>query len=293
MLRPITLGRLVAALTLCSGLAAAAEPPDAAIRPRVGIVFSGGGARGYAHLGVLKVLEENHIPVDYIAGTSMGAVVGGLYASGRSADDLIARLSKVDLTNIAFDRNERSTLSQSLREDEFEYPIGISAGYGDGKIKFPQGLVQGNRFLIMLQDWTSQLPGNRSFDRLPVPFRAVATNLETGDEVVLDHGSLPHAIRASMAAPGLFTPIEIDGRMLVDGGLVSNLPVQVARNMGAKVIIAVDIGSPLRNRTDINSPLAVSEQMLGILIGQNVRAQKELLGPGDVLISPALGDLGF
>jgi NTE family protein len=268
---------------------ATAETP----RPRIALVLSGGGARGYAHLGVLRVLEENHIPVDYIAGTSMGAVVGGLYASGRPIEDLITRLSRVDLTNIAFDRNERASLSQSLREDDYEYPIGLSAGYGEGKLKLPTGFVQGQRFLVLLQDWTSQVPGDTSFDRLPVPFRAVATNLETGQEVVLDHGSLPHAVRASMAAPGLFTPIEIDGRMLVDGGLVSNLPVQVARDMGADIVIAVDIGSPLRKRTDINSPLDVTNQMLGILIGQNVKAQKELLGPRDVLISPALGDLGF
>jgi NTE family protein len=137
------------------------------------------------------------------------------------------------------------------------------------------------------------LPGNVSFDKLPIPFRAVATNLLTGQEVVLDHGSLPHAIRGSMAAPGLFAPIELDGRTLVDGGLVANLPVQIARDMGGEVIIAIDIGSPLLGKADINSPLDVTAQMLGILIGQNVRAQKDLLLPTDVLLSPALGDLKF
>ena len=262
-------------------------------RPRVGLVLSGGGARGYAHLGVLRVLERNRIPIDYVAATSMGAVVGGLYASGRSIDDLIDRLSRLDLTNIAFDRNERAQLSQALREDEYEYPIGISAGYGDGKVKLPTGFVQGNRFLLLLQEWTAHVPGNIDFDRLPVPFRAVATDLEKGDEVVLYHGSLPHAIRASMAAPGLFTPIKIDGRTLVDGGLVGNLPVRVAHQMGADMVIAVDIGAPLRKIDDINTPLAVTEQMLGILIGQNVQAQRQLLTERDMLIRPALDHIGF
>jgi NTE family protein len=283
----------VAAHAAAQPAGADANATGATSRPRVGLVLSGGGARGYAHLGVLRVLEENRIPVDYVAGTSMGAVVGGLYASGRPVDQLIADLLRVDLTNIAFDRNERAALSQSRREDEFGYPIGFYAGYGDGRIKLPTGFIQGNRFLVLLQDWTSQLPGNLPFDRLPVPFRAIATDLETGQEVVLSHGSLPHAIRASMAAPGLFTPIEIDGRMLVDGGLVSNLPVQTARDMGADVVIAIDIGSPLRKRENIHSPLDVTDQMIGILVGQNVKAQKELLGPNDLLISPALGELGF
>ena len=210
------LGLLWIATSAASSAVLAAEVPVQAAnttgrqaRPKICVVFSGGGARGYAHLGVLQVLEANRIPVDCIAGTSMGAVIGGLYASGYKADELIDKLAHVDLANIAFDRNARSGLSQALREDEFEYPIGFSAGYGDGKIKLPTGFIQGNRFLILLQDWTSHLPGNISFDKLPIQFRAVATNLFSGSEVVLDHGSLPHAIRGSMAAPGLFAPIEI------------------------------------------------------------------------------------
>ena len=291
----IALAVCAVAATFGGSTAAAAvgDLPQAPARPRICMALSGGGARGYAHLGVLRVFERNRIPVDCIAGTSMGAVVGGLYASGLSADEMIERLSKVDLTNIAFDRNVRSELSQALREDDIDYPIGVEAGYGDGRLKLASGFVQGNRFLILLQDWTARIPGNASFDQLPVPFRAVATDLGNGDEVLLSHGSLAHAIRASMAAPGLFAPMTIDGRTLVDGGLVANLPVQVARDMGADIVVAVDIVSPLLPPTDINSPLAVSSQMIGILVGQNVRAQKQLLRRGDVLITPALGDLGF
>ncbi|CAJ0793029.1 hypothetical protein LMG7141_02735 [Ralstonia condita] len=177
--------------------AAAANPEGAeSTRPRIGLVLSGGGARGYAHIGVLKMLERLRIPVDVITGTSIGAVVGGLYASGLRADALEQQLSQVDLSDIAFDRNERAKLPQSLREDDFQYPIGLSAGYGDGKLKLPAGLVQGNRLLALLKNWTARWPDNIDFARLPIPFKAMATDLATGNPVILDHGSLPLAIRA-------------------------------------------------------------------------------------------------
>lgn len=262
-------------------------------RPRIGLVLSGGGARGYAHLGVLKMLEQWHIPIDYIAATSMGAVVGGLYASGLSADALEKKLSEINLSDIAFDRNDRAKLPQSRREDNFQYPIGLSAGYGDGKLKIATGLVQGNHLLALLQNWTTQLPANIDFDRLPTPFRTVATDLGTGEEVIIRAGSLPRAIRASMAVPGLFTPFNIDGHTLVDGGLVSNLPVQLARDMGADIIIAVNIATPLQDPSNIESPTAVAQQMVTILIRQNVKAQKALLKEKDILIEPELGDLSF
>ncbi|MRS99729.1 BamA/TamA family outer membrane protein [Ralstonia pickettii] len=272
---------------------APAQANTESTRPRIGLVLSGGGARGYAHIGVLKMLERMRIPVDVIAATSMGAVVGGLYASGMRADALEQKLSQVDLSDIAFDRNDRAKLPQSLREDDFQYPIGLSAGYGDGKLRLPAGLVQGNRLLALLKNWTAQWPDNIEFSRLPIPFKAMATDLATGDGVILDHGSLPLAMRASMAVPGLFAPIEVGGRTLVDGGLVSNLPVQLARDMGADIIIAVNIGSDLERPEDLASPAAVTQQMITILVGQNVRAQKALLRAKDVLIEPQLSELSF
>ncbi len=289
----------LAALTLLLPAAHGQTAPAAAsaqtetTRPRVGLVLSGGGARGYAHIGVLKALERMRIPVDVIAGTSMGAVVGGLYASGLRADALEQKLSQVDLSDIAFDRNERAKLPQSQREDDFQYPIGLSAGYGNGKLKLPAGLVQGNRLLALLKNWTARWPDNTDFARLPIPFKAMATDLATGDAVILDHGSLPLAMRASMAVPGLFAPIEVEGRTLVDGGLVSNLPVQLARDMGADIVIAVNIGTDLQRPEDLASPAAVTQQMITILVGQNVRAQKALLRRDDVLIEPQLKDLSF
>ncbi|AOK31589.1 MULTISPECIES: patatin-like phospholipase family protein [Burkholderia] len=262
-------------------------------RPAIGLVLSGGGARGYAHLGVLKVLEENRIPVDCIAATSMGAVVGGLYASGMTADEMQRRLSQVNLSDIAFDVTERSDLPQKRREDERLYIDGLTLGFSKKGFKAPVGLVQGNRLQGLLSTWTAAVPTNQPFDQLPIPFRAIATDLRTGEMVELDHGSLPLAIRASMAMPGLFSPAEIDGRTLVDGGLVSNLPVDTARQMGANVVIAVNIGSQLKPLDSLASPADVMQQMVGILIRQNLAGQRKQLRPGDVLLEPALGKLSF
>lgn len=262
-------------------------------RPSIGLVLSGGGARGYAHLGVLKVLEENRIPIDCIAGTSMGAVVGGLYASGMAADEMQKRLSEVNLADIAFDVTDRADLPQSSREDERLYINGLTLGFGKKGVKAPVGLVQGNRLQALLANWTAAVPTNQPFDQLPIPYRAVATDLQTGQMVVLDHGSLPLAIRASMAMPGLFAPAEINGRALVDGGLVRNLPVDTARQMGANVVIAVDIGSQLRPLDALASPADVMQQMVGILIRQNVTSQRKQLDARDILLTPDLGSLAF
>ncbi|WP_338640336.1 patatin-like phospholipase family protein [Burkholderia pyrrocinia] len=296
---PAAAGTSVAAATAAATAATPAAMHDCtadggpAGRPSIGLVLSGGGARGYAHLGVLKVLEENRIPVDCIAGTSMGAVVGGLYASGMAAADMQKRLSEVNLADIAFDVTDRADLPQTSREDERLYINGLTLGFGKKGVKAPVGLVQGNRLQALLANWTASVPTNQSFARLPIPYRAVATDLQTGQMVVLDHGSLPLAIRASMAMPGLFAPAEINGRALVDGGLVSNLPVDTARQMGANVVIAVDIGSQLRPLDALASPADVMQQMVGILIRQNVSAQRQQITANDVLLTPALGSLGF
>ncbi|MCA1323629.1 patatin-like phospholipase family protein [Herbaspirillum sp. alder98] len=286
----------LAALTCAASLHTAHAAPTAAEarpHPRICLALSGGGARGYAHLGVLQYLEQLHIPIDCIAGTSMGALIGGLYASGIDADQLQRRLAAIDLSDIAFDRNDRARLPQSQREDEYQYPISLAAGLDGGKLKLAAGLVQGNNLLTLLQNWTARYPANIDFAALPIPFRAVATDLGAGTEVVLQEGSLPRALRASMAVPGLFAPFRIGSRTLVDGGLVANLPVQTARDMGADVIIAVNIASPLQDADALQSPTAVAQQMLGILIQQNVKAQKSLLGPHDILIEPNLDGVSF
>jgi NTE family protein len=292
---------MVVLMVLAAGLTEAraqraagpAEVSQRAARPRICVALSGGGARGYAHLGVLKTLETLHVPIDCIAGTSMGAVIGSLYASGMSADAIEQALRKLDLGDVAFDREARRDLPESAREDNFVYPIGVPVGFGDGQLKLSRGLVQGNRFMALLRAYTGRFPGDVDFDRLPIPFRAVATDLETGERVVLNHGSLPLAVRASMAVPGLFAPVKVDGRTLIDGGAASNLPIDVAREMGADIVIAVDIGTQLKRADEIDSMAGVTSQMIRLMLMRNVTAQKATLHPTDVLIEPELGALSF
>ena len=287
---PVAAASAPAATPAASGHTCEADGGPAG-RPSIGLVLSGGGARGYAPR-VLKVLEDNRIPIDCIAGTSMGAVVGGLYASGMAADEMQKRLSEVNLADIAFDVTERADLPQTSREDERLYINGLTLGFGKKGVKVPVGLVQGNRLQALLANWTAAVPTNQPFDRLPIPYRAVATDLQTGQMVVLDHGSLPLAIRASMAMPGLFAPAEINGARSWTAA-VSNLPVDTARQMGANVVIAVDIGSQLRPLDALASPADVMQQMVGILIRQNVTAQRKQLDTQDVLLTPDLGSLAF
>jgi len=273
-----------------------AEPAAAgalAHPPKICVVLSGGGARGFAHIGVLRYLEQHHIPVHCIAGTSMGAVIGGLYASGMTADDIEQRMNAVNLRDVALDNVARKDLTQTLREDDEKYPIAATFGLDKNGISLPLGAIQANQFLQLLHDLTVHIPSDIAFDRLPIPLRVVATDLESGNMVVFDKGPLHMAIRASMAAPGVFAPVEINGRLLTDGGLVRNLPVDIARSMGADVIIAVNIGTPLLPRGDLKSFFNISKQMMNILTEQNVNEQKKSLLPTDVLIDPDLGGIGF
>lgn len=261
--------------------------------PKICLALSGGGARGFAHIGVLKVLENLRIPIDCVAGTSMGAVVGGLYAAGLSADEIELRLQKLKLNDIALDRVERRLLPQPVREEDTQYPLGATMGLSSDGVRLPTGVVQATQFLELLHNWTAHLKPDIDFDHLPIPFRAVATDLENGKMVVFNKGPLHKAIRASMAAPGVFAPIEVDGRLLTDGGLVRNLPVDIARSMGADIIIAVNIGTPLLPRGQLQSLLNVSQQMINILTEQNVEQQKATLSTKDILIEPDLGNISF
>jgi len=262
-------------------------------QPKICLALSGGGARGFAHVGVLKVLEELRIPIDCIAGTSMGAVVGGLYAAGFSASEIEARLDALKLNDIALDRVERRYLPQSVREEDEQYPLGATLGLSANGVRLPAGVVQASQFLEILQNWTAHLQPDIEFDSLPIPFRTLATDMETGKMVIFTKGPLHKAIRASMAAPGVFAPIEIDGKLLSDGGLVRNLPVDIAKQMGADVVIAVNIGTPLMPRDQLLTLFNVSQQMVNILTEQNVEAQKSLLAPNDLLIEPNLGNISF
>ncbi|HTQ36179.1 MAG TPA: patatin-like phospholipase family protein [Steroidobacteraceae bacterium] len=263
-----------------------AGSPAGRPRPRIGLVLSGGGARGAAHVGVLRVLEELHIPIDAIAGTSMGAVVGGLYAGGMSAEDIAKVFDSVDWSDAFSDRPARVGLDYRRRLEDRDFLVHLPLGFRDGRFVLPDGLIQGQKLTQLLRRNTLQVVGVEDFDRLPTPFRAVATDLETGEPVVMKDGDLATALHASLAAPGVFAPVERDGRLLVDGGIANNLPVDVARAMGVDRLIVVDVGVPLGQRDRLGSVTNVANQMLTILIRRQADRQAASLGDGDVLVSP-------
>ncbi len=265
--------------------------PIALPRPRVGLVLSGGGARGLAHVGVLKVLEAAHVPIDVIAGTSMGAIIGGLYASGMPADEIERELLKVDWNRLFATRVNRQQMSQRRKEEDFEIASAIEMGYRDGEFRAPQAAVSSRGLETLLRRYTLPVRTTEQFDRLPIPFRAVATDMESGEAVVMDHGDLAMSLRSSMSVPGVFPSTEIEGRVLGDGGLVNNVPIDVARAMGAHIVIVVNIGTPLAGRDTLNSAIGLTAQMINILTEQNVRRSLATLLPTDILIAPDLGTL--
>jgi NTE family protein len=259
-------------------------------RPRIGLVLSGGGARGVAHIGVLKVLEEQRIPIDAIAGTSMGAVVGGLYASGLTAKEIEGIMTSINWQDAFRDRPPREDLTLRRKQEDQNFLVKFPLGIRGGKLLLPKGLIQGQRLNQLLRRLTLPVARITNFDELPTRFRALATDLETGDGVILDSGDLTSAMRASMSVPGVFAPVERDGRLLVDGGISENLPVDIARSMGVDILIVVDVGTPLLTRDKLNSVPVISNQMLAILIQKNSRQQLEKLTAQDIVIAPALGD---
>src|SRR5580700_10189861 len=283
---------LITALLLgcaAAGAQSVGETP-AAPRARIGLVLSGGGARGAAHIGVLKMLDRLHVPIDAIAGTSMGAVVGGLYASGLSGVQIEEAMASVDWQSAFRDRPPRTELGFQRKEEDRKYLVNLPLGLQGKRLVIPQGLVQGQQLNQTLRQLTLPVALISNFDDLPTQFRAVATNLETGDAVVMGDGDLTTAMRASMSAPGVFAPVEYRGKLLVDGGLAENLPVDVARAMGVDLLIVVDAGYPLQPRKDLVSLPTITNQVLTILLRRDSQRQLQTLSPSDIVVSPQLGD---
>lgn len=262
-------------------------------RPKIGLVLSGGGARGAAHLGVLKVLEENHIPVDMIAGTSFGALVGGLYASGYSADELTAILEDIDWSAVLSTEAPRVKRSFRRKQDDEGFLIQFRLGIKKGRLKLPSGLVTPNNLRLLLRGLASNAASVRNFDNLAIPFRAVATDLETGRAVVLNKGDLASSMVASMAVPALFPPVNLDGRLLVDGGVSNNVPIDVARAMGADIVIVVDISTPMKRKGEISSFTSVINQLTLIMTNKNADAQLATLSARDIVIRPDIKNVGL
>ncbi len=273
-----------------SALGAAPGGASEPHRPRVALVLSGGGALGLAHVGVLSALEELQVPVDCVAGTSMGAIIGGLYAAGYSPAELESLAATLDWNGFVRDAPERRHLPYRRKVDDLVYLTRWEFGVSKRGILLPQAVVGGQRLGAELRLLALRAVGIDDFDRLPLPFRAVAADAANGETVVLAGGDLASALRASMAVPGLFAPVERDGRLLVDGGVVANLPVDAARAMGADIVIAVDLREPLASRRRPESVAGVLSQSLDALARREV--QRALEG-ADIVIRPDVGDWGM
>ena len=265
-------------------------------RPCTALVLGGGGARGGAHLGVIRQLEAQQIPIDLIVGTSIGAFVGGLYASGHSPDEIEKILQTLDWGAGFTDKVSRDEMPLRRSQQRDQYAIRLDIGFSKDGMKMPKGLLLGQAMAELIELAYGVQSANQHFDQLPIPFRAIATNLRNKDTVVLDQGSLLTAVQASMSIPGVVQPMRLDGKVLVDGGVANNLPISVARQLGASRIIAVAIDAPLREETQLDSAFAVTEQLTSFLVRQEVELQKQLLTADDLLLAPdvtGIDTLGF
>lgn len=269
--------------------AALAEPDD---RPRVGLVLSGGGAKGMAHVGVLRVLEEMRIPIDVVVGTSAGAAVAALYASGMPVHEIERRFIGLDWLSSFRDDPGRAYKPVRRKQEDWRLPLVPGLGVSMEGVRLGGGLVTGQNLGLILNELTRNAVLVDHFDQLPVPFRAVATDLETGEQVVIAEGNLAEAIRASMSIPGVYAPVERDGRLLVDGGVANNLPISVAHDMGADIVIAVDITDSLMSADQMREAFSVVGQLTTLMTRINIDAQLERLTPDDVLIRPDLEGFG-
>jgi NTE family protein len=282
------------AATLVTYGALAQEPAASsapAKRPRIGLVLAGGGARGGAHVGVLKVLEEMRIPIDCIAGTSMGALVGGGYASGMPASDIEQFLRSVNWKKVVGGAGNRSM--QTQEQKRFDAKTGsLELGWKDGKVIPPSGLIATSGIEDLLRSYVARARLVTDFDKLPIPYRAVATDMLTGNMVVIDHGDIATAMRASMAVPGAFAPVVTDQYVLSDGFIVRNLPVDIARNMCADVVIAVNLAKEPVRRDQLLGPGSLISRSNDVMSEANERLQLETLTDRDVRIDVHLGDIG-
>ncbi|CRI55932.1 patatin-like phospholipase family protein [Pseudomonas sp. CCOS 191] len=262
-------------------------------RPKIGLVLSGGAARGLAHIGVLKALEEQGVRIDAIAGTSMGAVVGGLYASGYSIAELEKLATTLDWQQALSDAPPRKDVPFRRKQDDRDFLVKQKLSFrDDGSLGLPLGVIQGQNLALLLESKLAHAADVRDFDKLPIPFRAVATDITSGEKVIFRRGHLPQVIRASMSIPAVFAPVELDGRLLVDGGMTDNIPVDVVREMGVDLAIVVDIGTPLRNRKQLATVVDVLNQSITLMTRRNSEEQLASLRREDILVQPPLSAFG-
>ena len=276
--------------TLATGTTTATA--TAKTRPRIGLVLGGGGAKGAAHVGVLTLLEDMRIPIDCVVGTSMGALVGGTYAAGMTAEEVEDAIRKISWAETIGFVGQRAKLPMRRKLTGRTYSNSLEFGFRDGAVAAPTAFINSQYVEQTIRDLVARSLGTSDFDRLPIPFRAIATDMMTGEMVVLADGDLARAMRASMSVPGVFAPVQIEGRTLGDGGLTRNVPVDIARQTCADVVIAVAVPTPPPTPEQLQSPLGMISRTLDVLIGANERQQLESLGPQDVGIVVPMGDIG-
>ena len=294
--KPVLMTLLFAALiSFCQVTAANPETGTTITdkqRPKIGLVLSGGGARGFAHIGVLKKIEALRIPVDVVVGTSMGSIIGGLYATGLTPDEIEQGVQGINWELVFNDYARRDFRSFRRKQDDYLYASIHRIGVSSKGLKLSPGLIEGQQIELALDRLA--YPGFHitDFDQLRIPYRAIATDIETGNAVIIDHGNLAKAMRASMSIPGALPPIQHEGRLLVDGGIGNNVPIDVARQMGADIVIVVDVSAPLESRDALDSSIAITGQLTTILTRRIADQQLETLSSADVLIIPGRDDLG-
>lgn len=254
-------------------------------RPKIGLVLSGGGARGFAHIGVLKVLEENRVPVDYIGGASMGGLVGALYAMGKTPTEIEEFVNRLDWDKYLQATTSFENLSFRRKEDRRNIPSPITLKGKPNDLKLPSGLNTGHEIGLLFDDVTLPYAQVRNFDNFPIPFRCVGTDMVSGQSVTLKSGSISQALRATMSIPGAFTPVELDGKILTDGGLVNNIPTNVVKEMGADILLVINIETQLGNRESLDNLLGVLSQTINIASADNSRRS---LQQADIIIAPNL-----
>ena len=283
---------LLALACLLSALLAAVAAKAQPARPRIGLVLGGGGARGTAHIGVLEVLERLRVPVDCVAGTSMGALVAGAWASGVGPAQMRARLAEVDWRDLFDDNPSHADTNYRERRLAQSYYPGLEFGITNEGIRAAHGVVGGQKIKLFFNTLVGADRGERTIESLPLPVAIIATDIGTGEKIVFRSGELSTAMRASMSVPALLSPVPFHGRYLVDGGLVDNLPVdEVMAACQPDVVIAVDVGSPLAKPEDVTTMGAITGQTIGVLTEQNSQRSRALLRPGDIYIRPALAGI--
>jgi NTE family protein len=272
---------------VCAQSLTSTERLSVGTRPRIGVAFGGGSARGLAHVGVIRWFEEHRIPIDLVAGTSMGGLIGGAFASGMSASELTDLLKATDWDEM-FGSSPFRYKNIRRKQDARAYPSRIEFGLKRG-IRLPLSLNNGQQVDFLLARMTGAYVRLRSFDDLPTPFRCLAVDLVSAQPVVLDHGSLAEAMRATMSLPGIFPPIEVEGRVLVDGGAMNNVPADVVRQMGADVVVAVNVGYMGDTRSVNYSLLGLMGQTVDVMMQANTRAA---MRSADIVINPPLAGFG-